>query len=198
MIEFKSIAPSALRTSEPFKTLMPFDMRVVELLAKSMKKDGFDYSTPIVVWKGHNNTVIDGHLRLAAALTAGIPQVWIYERNSSPRTTQLSMRFIPIPHGTHFPNRKLKINTPFFNINGLPKEQVVSAENSGLPQWRCRCECKSGTTPARNASDAGSVQQHFSDPDAGSPAYCGQNEKNLIRSCPSDSCLEARLRCSGH
>jgi ParB-like chromosome segregation protein Spo0J len=80
MIEFKSIAPSALRTSEPFKTLMPFDMRVVELLAKSMKKDGFDYSTPIVVWKGHNNTVIDGHLRLAAALTAGIPQVWIYEK----------------------------------------------------------------------------------------------------------------------
>ena len=59
---------------------MPFDMRVVELLAKSMKKDGFDYSTPIVVWKGHNNTVIDGHLRLAAALTAGIPQVWIYEK----------------------------------------------------------------------------------------------------------------------
>ena len=31
----------------------------------------------------------------------------------------------------------------FFNINALPKEQVVSAENSGLPQWRCRCECKS-------------------------------------------------------
>ena len=42
--------------------------------------DIIDYCTPIVVWKGHNNTVIDGHLRLAAALTAGIPQVWIYEK----------------------------------------------------------------------------------------------------------------------
>ena len=45
MIEFKSIAPSALRTSEAFKTLMPFDMRVVELLAKSMKKDGWAFAS---------------------------------------------------------------------------------------------------------------------------------------------------------
>lgn len=79
MNDFEKISPDDLRTASPFKGLMPFDKKVVSRLANSMRKNGFDNAFPIVLWKGHNNLVVDGHLRLAAALKAGIKHVMVCE-----------------------------------------------------------------------------------------------------------------------
>lgn len=80
MNDFEKISPTSLRTAPPFKGLMPFDKKVVSRFANSMRKNGFDNAFPIVLWKGHDNLVVDGHLRLAAALKAGIKHVIVCER----------------------------------------------------------------------------------------------------------------------
>ncbi len=83
MNDFEKISPADLRTAPPFKGLMPHDKKVVSRLEKTMRKNGFDPAFPIVVWKGHGNLVVDGHLRLAAALKARIKMVWICEHEFS-------------------------------------------------------------------------------------------------------------------
>jgi ParB family chromosome partitioning protein len=40
-----------------------------------MRKNGYDNSQPLVLWKDHGNVVIDGHTRLSAAKKADIYQI---------------------------------------------------------------------------------------------------------------------------
>ncbi len=58
---------TALHTATPFKTLFPIKETVLNEIADDMKKNGFDYAHPIIIWAGHKVTVVDGHTRLAAA-----------------------------------------------------------------------------------------------------------------------------------
>ena len=64
-----------IRTASPFKDIFPIRESVLNEIAESMKRNGYDYTRPIVIWAGHKVTVIDGHTRLAAALKAGISKV---------------------------------------------------------------------------------------------------------------------------
>jgi len=69
-----------LRIAEPFKSLFPIREDVLARIIADMKKNGFDSARPITVWAGHKFTVIDGHTRLLAAITLGIPGVPIVFR----------------------------------------------------------------------------------------------------------------------
>lgn len=56
-----------INTASPFKDLFhvkPGDQAHIEA---SMKTKGFEFGHPLILWAGHNATVVDGHTRLAAA-----------------------------------------------------------------------------------------------------------------------------------
>ena len=56
-----------LKVKAPFKNLFPVRESVLNEIVKDIKKHGFDHTRPIVLWQGHNFTVLDGHTRLRAA-----------------------------------------------------------------------------------------------------------------------------------
>jgi ParB family chromosome partitioning protein len=64
-----------LKTASPFRDLFPIRKRVLEDIMWDMRKNGYDRSQPLVLWKDHDNIVIDGHTRLAAAKKAEIYQI---------------------------------------------------------------------------------------------------------------------------
>ena len=64
-----------IKTASPFKELFPINKRVLDDIVWDMKRYGFDVSKPLVLWKDHDNILIDGHTRLRAAEKAGIFQV---------------------------------------------------------------------------------------------------------------------------
>ncbi|MDD5698800.1 MAG: ParB/RepB/Spo0J family partition protein [Victivallaceae bacterium] len=58
---------SDLKVKAPFKDLFPIRGNILNEIVRDMKKNGFDHTRPIVLWQGHNCTVLDGHTRLRAA-----------------------------------------------------------------------------------------------------------------------------------
>ena len=72
------LGPTIIKTASPFKDLFPVREAELDRVVESMKADGYDSAHPIILWAGHNVTVIDGHTRLAAAkklLFAQIPVI---------------------------------------------------------------------------------------------------------------------------
>lgn len=70
--------PLEINTASPFKDLFPVKPNDLERVMASMKTKGYDYGHPLILWEGHNLTVVDGHTRLAAAqklLFAKIPVI---------------------------------------------------------------------------------------------------------------------------
>ena len=69
------IDPDTVNTASPFKDIFqvrPTDLANVEA---DMKANGYDSAHPIIIWAGHNMTVIDGHTRLTAAKKLMFPQI---------------------------------------------------------------------------------------------------------------------------
>ena len=66
-----TVHPNDLVVRAPFKDLFPIRPSVQESVETSMRRDGFDHSKPIVVWRSEN-VVVDGHTRRLAAQSAGI------------------------------------------------------------------------------------------------------------------------------
>ena len=76
--EVSMLDPTIIKTASPFKDLFPVREAELDRVVESMKADGYDSAHPIILWAGHNVTVIDGHTRLAAAkklLFAQIPVI---------------------------------------------------------------------------------------------------------------------------
>jgi ParB-like chromosome segregation protein Spo0J len=70
--------PMEIKTASPFKDLFPVKQSDLERVMASMKVKGYDKAHPIILWEGHNQIVVDGHTRLAAAqklLFARIPVI---------------------------------------------------------------------------------------------------------------------------
>ena len=70
--------PLEIKTASPFKDLFPVKQNDLERVMASMKAKGYDNGHPIILWEGHDLTVIDGHTRLTAAqklLFARIPVI---------------------------------------------------------------------------------------------------------------------------
>ena len=70
--------PLEIKTASPFKDLFPVKQNDLERVMASMKAKGYDNGHPIILWEGHDMTVIDGHTRLTAAqklLFARIPVI---------------------------------------------------------------------------------------------------------------------------
>ena len=64
-----------IRTIEPFKSLFPVREDILARITADMKRFGFDNAHPIILWAGHNFTVVDGHTRLLAAKKLGISTI---------------------------------------------------------------------------------------------------------------------------
>ncbi|MFA7184721.1 MAG: ParB N-terminal domain-containing protein [Victivallales bacterium] len=64
-----------IKTASPFRDLFPVRKRVLDDIMWDMRKNGYDNSQPLVLWKDHGNVIIDGHTRLSAAKKANIYQI---------------------------------------------------------------------------------------------------------------------------
>ncbi len=64
-----------IKTASPFRDLFPVRKRVLDDIIWDMRRNGYDNSQPLVLWKDHGNVVIDGHTRLSAAKKANIYQI---------------------------------------------------------------------------------------------------------------------------
>jgi ParB family chromosome partitioning protein len=64
-----------IKTASPFCDLFPVRKRVLDDIVWDMRRNGYDNSQPLVLWKDHGNVVIDGHTRLTAAKKADIYQI---------------------------------------------------------------------------------------------------------------------------
>ncbi len=66
---------SDIRTASPFKDLFPIRHRTLDDITWDMRRYGFDIGKPLVLWKDHDNLLIDGHIRLQAAKRARLCNV---------------------------------------------------------------------------------------------------------------------------
>lgn len=81
----KSIQVDKVEPHETFQSLFDIDEQLLERIAESMEKDGFDPSQPIHIWTktgddgAPHSYLIDGYTRLAAAKKVGLATVPFYE-----------------------------------------------------------------------------------------------------------------------
>ena len=69
------VDPDDVKTSSPFKDLFQVRPADLENVEEDMKAHGYDSAHPIIIWAGHDMTVIDGHTRLAAAKKLMFPRI---------------------------------------------------------------------------------------------------------------------------
>ena len=69
------VDPDEVKTSSPFKDLFLVKTADLENVEEDMKAHGYDSAHPIIIWAGHDMTVIDGHTRLAAAKKLMFPRI---------------------------------------------------------------------------------------------------------------------------
>ena len=69
------VDPDDVKTASPFKDLFQVRPADLENVEQDMKTNGYDSAHPIIIWAGHDMTVIDGHTRLAAAKKLMFPLI---------------------------------------------------------------------------------------------------------------------------
>lgn len=75
--------PNKIRKMKAFETLFEVDLGVVSAIAADMEVTGYDPAQPIVLGEGpwtDKPILVDGHMRLAAALEAGLKDVPVITR----------------------------------------------------------------------------------------------------------------------
>ena len=72
--DYEMVPLRDIKKGPPFITLFPIKPEVKASISQDMKKNGFDTSQPVIIWK-EANILIDGHTRCAAAESAGLTQV---------------------------------------------------------------------------------------------------------------------------
>lgn len=78
-----------VHTALPFCELFQIDPGVLASITKDMKENGFDKAHPLVLWGGHDGTLIDGHTRLQSAKNAGLLEVAVVARDFADELTAL-------------------------------------------------------------------------------------------------------------
>jgi ParB family chromosome partitioning protein len=68
-----------IKTDPVLERIFAIKEETLAVIIKSMKESGYDKAEPIVIWKG-KNIVVDGHTRLKAAITAGIMEIPVEEK----------------------------------------------------------------------------------------------------------------------
>lgn len=70
-----------LKVDQPFCDVFDIKESDLQQVIDAIKEKGFDTLYPIVVWDGHDNVVVDGHTRLAAAKQLGYTTVPVVPRS---------------------------------------------------------------------------------------------------------------------
>jgi ParB family chromosome partitioning protein len=70
---------SEIRTDPVLERIFAIKEETLEAVIQSMKESGYDKAEPVVIWKG-KNIVVDGHTRLKAAITAGVIEIPVEEK----------------------------------------------------------------------------------------------------------------------
>lgn len=73
--ETRMISIEAVKTAMPFSELFEIRDADLEQVMDSIRQKGYDTLYPLVLWNEHENTVVDGHTRLSAAIKLGYKQV---------------------------------------------------------------------------------------------------------------------------
>lgn len=68
------INPHLVKTSDKFEKVYNKDETVLSNMTESMRVNGFDMATPLIIWK-EKGVLIDGHTRLRAAIAAQVARV---------------------------------------------------------------------------------------------------------------------------
>lgn len=71
---------AGIKTRAPFEDLFPIKEEVVQAIRKHIENNGYDESTPIVIWK-EGEVVVDGHMRLQAARKANLEEIPVIKRS---------------------------------------------------------------------------------------------------------------------
>jgi hypothetical protein len=69
--DLMTVDPGDLAVGPPFSELFPIRAAILDRIAESMARDGYDKAHPIVVWRARN-LVVEGHTRRQAAIKAGV------------------------------------------------------------------------------------------------------------------------------
>jgi ParB family chromosome partitioning protein len=69
-----------VQTRVPFEGLFPIKEEIVQAIQKHIGDNGYDESTPIVIWK-EEGIVVDGHMRLRAARKANLAEIPVVKRS---------------------------------------------------------------------------------------------------------------------
>ena len=72
--DYEMVSLKDIKKGPPFISLFPIKDDVKTSITQDMKKNGFDTSQPVIIWR-EANILIDGHTRCAAAESAGLIQV---------------------------------------------------------------------------------------------------------------------------
>lgn len=75
-----------LKVNPKFKNLYEQEKDKVEEICKNIKENGFDSTQPIIILE--DDTVIDGHSRLQAAIMAGLKEVYVVQKKGLGDTNQ--------------------------------------------------------------------------------------------------------------
>jgi ParB family chromosome partitioning protein len=75
----RMIRTSEIRTDPVLERIFAIKEETLEAVIQSMKESGYDKAEPVVIWKG-KNIVVDGHTRLKAAITAGVIEIPVEEK----------------------------------------------------------------------------------------------------------------------
>ena len=77
LIGIGTMFTNSIVTRKPFNSLFNINDMVLNAVAESMQKNGYDHAFPVIVW---NDTCIDGHTRLRAADACGIEEIPILRK----------------------------------------------------------------------------------------------------------------------
>lgn len=80
---------ATLKTNPKYQGLYKQEPKKVEELCRNMKEHGFDQTQPLIILK--DGTVVDGHSRLAAAIMAGLKEVFVIVKEGVDSETDVLM-----------------------------------------------------------------------------------------------------------
>jgi len=72
-----------------FSKVFDINKEVEQDITESIKKDGYDKSQPVVVWKGEN-ILLDGHTRRKSSIAAGLEEILVTEKDFENRAAALN------------------------------------------------------------------------------------------------------------
>ena len=156
-----------IKVHPSFQNLFSIDDDLVAEIAENIKINGYDKSQPIHIWK-EQNIPIDGHTRLAAAKTAGMFEIPVYEHSFPDERSALLYAYSLQLNRRNLSDADL-VNAvqKYIELGGKTKKgrlrEILSAKTGTSPATIARVMAVAKNTEASNAVKTGksSVNEEY-------------------------------------